>query len=278
MSGAVEAGRRWLCHTVVVPLWRGSLPMRVRDRFVKLQILLVLLLSCLSSPVAADDAKSPAQIAAALGLKAADVGRSPIPDLYEVHKNHVFAYVTRDGRYLIQGDLIDLKTGEQITESHRRADRLQALGALAADDFITYAPQAPSKTRYTVTVFTDVTCPFCRRLHREMVRYNRRGIAIRYAFFPRSGPNTPAFAEAETVWCSGDRRAALDRAFSDAAANREIPADKTTCANPVLRSYRLGAALGLRGTPMMILPDGEKIDGYVPPGQLARHLQAMPGG
>ena len=234
----------------------------------------LLLAAVIWLPAYAGIPETRAQIAAALGLKLEDVQASPAPGLYEVHKDHVFAYVTRDGRYLIQGDLVDLKTGEQITESHRRADRLKALNVLAPDDFITYAPAAPVQTRDTVTVFTDVTCPFCRRLHEEMAQYNQRGIAIRYAFFPRSGPNTPAFAEAETVWCSSDRRAALDQAFSDAAAGTAIPADKTTCKNPVLTEYRLGAALGLRGTPMMILPDGEKIDGYLPPERLAQHLRS----
>lgn len=233
----------------------------------------LLLLACAGGAYAAHTDKTPAQLAKMLGVEAGDVRQSPVPDIYEVHKDHVFAYVTADGKYLIQGDMVNLKTGEQITEEHRKADRLAALAKLGDDKLISYAPPPPMKSRYVVTVFTDVTCPFCRKLHSDMAEYNKRGIDIRYAFYPRSGPDTAAFREAEAVWCSKDRHKALDAAFEDAAEGDAIPQKHDSCTNPVKQEYELGRALGLRGTPMMILPDGEKVDGYLPPDDLASHLE-----
>ncbi len=237
-------------------------------------LLSLLLLAGASSVCAADAIKTPAQLAQALGVKATDVRQSAIPNMYEVRKDHLFGYVTKDGKYLIQGELVNLKTGEQITEEHRRQDRLASLAKLGDANMITYAPAPPMKMRYRVTVFTDVTCPFCRRMHSEMAEYNRRGIAIRYAFYPRSGIGSAAFREAESVWCANDRHAALDRAFADAAAGKPIPQTLDRCDNPVLREYKLGQDLGLRGTPMLILSNGEKVDGYLPPQELLSRLDA----
>lgn len=235
----------------------------------------LLLLVCAGSVFAADAVETPAQVAQTLGISLKDVRQSPIPGMYEVHKDHQFGYVTTDGKYLIQGDLVNLKTGEQITEEHRRQDRLTSLAKLGDENMITYAPAPPIKTRYLVTVFTDVTCPFCRRMHSEMAEFNQRGIAIRYAFYPRSGPHTAAFREAEAVWCSKDRHAALDAAFADAGEGKSIPQKNDSCSNPVLREYNLGQELGLRGTPMLILPNGKKVDGYLTPPDLASYLDEV---
>lgn len=241
-----------------------------------MKILIPLLLLVLAGSACATDAvETPAQIAQMLGIDPQDVRPSPVPGMYEVHKDHLFGYVTTDGKYLIQGDLINLKTGERITEEHRRRDRLAALRELGDANMITYAPPPPIKTRYLVTVFTDVTCPFCRQLHSEMAQFNERGIAIRYAFYPRSGPHSAAFREAEAVWCSSDRHTALDRAFADAGENKAIPQKNDNCSNPVLREYNLGQELGLRGTPMMILPNGKKVDGYLTPQDLAAYLDKV---
>lgn len=235
---------------------------------------LLLAASVMVPAVAAD--KSPAEIAKQLGVPAANVKPSPIPGLYEVTKDHRFGYVSASGRYFLQGDMIDMVTKDNLTEADRRQDRLNALTAMGPQNFIDFPPPPPIKTRYVVTVFTDITCPFCRRLHAMMSEFNKRGIEIRYAFFPRSGPNTSAFVAAESVWCSKDRRSALDKAFADAEAGKPLPQANAGCQNPVLSQYELGRELGLRGTPMLILPSGEKVDGYLMPDDLDAALQNKP--
>ncbi len=200
------------------------------------------------------------------GIARDHINASPIPGLYEVQRGHLFGYVTADGRYLIQGDLVDIEKGEEITENHRRADRLAAIKSMG-DDYIEFAPAPPVQTKYTVTVFTDVDCGYCRKLHSEIKGYNAQGIAVRYMFFPRTGPNTPSFYKAESVWCSADRREALTR-----AKRGESLSAPQNCPNPVLKEYQLGAELGVRGTPAMVFPNGDLYPGYVPPTQLAALL------
>ena len=223
-----------------------------------------------AAPPATPEAAHLAELAKKLGVPVEALVPSPVSGLYEVRHDHEFGYVTANGQYLIQGDLIDLDSGEEITEEHRRADRLEALRTLPDDQYIQYSPAPPLRTKYVVTVFTDVDCPFCRMMHKQMANYNEAGIAIRYAFFPRSGPDTPSFAKAEAVWCSKDRRQALTLAKEDKRIGSDI-----SCSNPVAAQYQLGQDLGLRGTPMLILPNGARVDGYRSPQMLTKMLQAM---
>jgi thiol:disulfide interchange protein DsbC len=202
------------------------------------------------------------------GIKAEDVQPSPIAGLYEVNHKHEIAYVTADGKFMVHGDIVNLDSGEEITEEHRRADRVAALSSLGPNSFISFAPPPPLASRYIVTVFTDVDCGYCRKLHSEMAAYNAKGIEIRYAFWPRSGPDTPSWYRAEAVWCSANQRKAL----TEAKLGADIPTKTHNCDNPVAHEYELGMQLGIRGTPAMFLPDGEMLDGYVPPDWLAQHL------
>jgi thiol:disulfide interchange protein DsbC len=116
-------------------------------------------------------------------------------------------------------------------------------------------------------VFTDIDCGYCRKLHAEMAQYNAQGIGIRYLFYPRSGPNTDSFAQAQQVWCSADRKEALTQAKRGVHIN--APA---SCSNPVQAHYDAGDALGINATPMLVLQDGEIVRGYVPPASLAARI------
>lgn len=206
------------------------------------------------------------RLEAAVGQAPEDVRPAQAPGLMEAKWGGNFAYVTADGRYAIFGDMLDLDTKEEVTENQRRGDRLEALAELGADNTIEFAP---ADTKYTVTVFTDVDCGYCRMLHRQMDQYNEKGIAIRYAFFPRSGPDTDSFRKAEAIWCAADRKAAL----TQAKVAGEISGD-TKCPNPIKREFDLALKLGVRGTPLLVLPNGETIPGYVPADQLAARLMA----
>lgn len=199
--------------------------------------------------------------------------RPAAPGLYEIQVGSQFAYVTADGKYLIEGDLIDLASGISVTESKRKDERVAKLASLGEENMIVFGPEQASDAQHTVTVFTDVDCGYCRKLHREIDTYTQRGITIRYAFYPRSGPNTESFRKAEAVWCAADRKQALTQAKQGVALSGD-----TSCPNPIMTEFELGSELGLRGTPMMILPDGEVVNGYVPAEKLAQRLDARKQG
>ncbi|MDP9139644.1 MAG: DsbC family protein [Pseudomonadota bacterium] len=206
------------------------------------------------------------------GAANAEIRATDADGLYEIQSGSNFAYVTADGKYLIEGDLFELASGKSLTEDKRKTNRVAKLNELGTDNMIVYSPTDGTDPERVVTVFTDIDCGYCRKLHREINEYTALGIEIRYAFYPRSGPNTDSFRKAEAVWCSADRKDAL----TTAKAGAPLPATTgTDCENPITREYALGSQLGLRGTPMLILPDGEVVNGYMPPAALAEHLSKI---
>jgi thiol:disulfide interchange protein DsbC len=203
-------------------------------------------------------------------VKSEDVIATGVPGLYQVRQGGDFGYVTEDGRFLIQGDLVNLETGEEITEGVRKTERVEKLSELGEDNMILFAPEKAQDVKYKVTVFTDVDCGYCRKLHSQIADYNKEGIEIRYVFYPRSGPDTSSFRKAEGVWCSPDRKVAL----TVAKLGGPVTSD-AACPNPIMREWKLGEELGLHGTPMLVLPNGEVVNGYVPPAQLAQRLASL---
>ena len=203
-------------------------------------------------------------------IKPEMVTPSTAPGLYQVRRGSAFGYVTGDGRYFIGGDMIDLVTGEEITEKLRQTSRLDVLNRFGPDRVIEFPAKDP---KHVVTVFTDIDCGYCRRLHQQVAEYNAQGISIRYLFYPRSGPNTPAFDAAKQVWCSADRKEALTQ-----AKRGQRLMGPTSCKNPIQDQYDAGDELGINATPMLVLQDGEIVRGYVPPQALAARLaeKAMP--
>jgi thiol:disulfide interchange protein DsbC len=199
------------------------------------------------------------------GAKPEDLRATPVPNLYEMSRGSEIAYVTTDGKYAISGDLIDLAKNDNLTETRRRDIRARQIEAVPESDMIVFGPANP---QYTVTVFTDVDCAYCRELHRQIGEYNRLGIRVRYIFYPRTGPNTESWTKAEEVWCSRNRNDALTRAKLDQ------PLQAKPCTNnPVARTYALGQDFGLQGTPAIVLADGEMIGGYLSPPELLQELK-----
>jgi thiol:disulfide interchange protein DsbC len=190
---------------------------------------------------------------------------SPIQGIYELTRGAEIAYVTSDGQYAITGDLYDLHANNDLTETRRREVRAKLIAAMPESDMLIFAPKDP---KYTVTVFTDVDCGYCRKLHSQMAEYNRLGIRVRYLMYPRTGPNTSAWTKAEQVWCSADRNDALTRA----KLGQELPT-KPCANNPVARTYALGQDFALDGTPAIVLANGEMLPGYAPPDVLLKQIK-----
>jgi thiol:disulfide interchange protein DsbC len=199
-------------------------------------------------------------------LNAQDVRSTPIPGLYEIGVGAQVSYVTADGRYMIQGDLFDAETEENLTESRRVAVRLAAIEAVGESSMIVFEPK---DVKHTITVFTDIDCGYCRKLHRQIDDYNARGIKVRYMFYPRSGPQTPSWFKAEEVWCAQDHNDAL----TQAKAGVEVESDDCGV-TPVAQHYQLGRNIGIQGTPAIVIDSGEMIPGYVAPKELSEYLDA----
>jgi thiol:disulfide interchange protein DsbC len=196
---------------------------------------------------------------------------SPVAGIYEVRVGSRLTYVSADGRYMMKGEIIDLNTKANITETRLMNMRKTVLAGLKDDAMVVFAP---ARYKHTVTVFTDTDCGYCRKLHSQMADYNSRGIRVRYLAFPRNGPNTPAWKQAEQVWCAKDKRGAMTRAKLGIVLK-----DPVCKNNPVAMQYQMARDFGLQGTPAIVLESGELIGGYLEPAELADYLAetAAPG-
>ncbi|MCB1724197.1 MAG: thioredoxin fold domain-containing protein [Chromatiaceae bacterium] len=203
------------------------------------------------------------------GLVADSIRATPIDNLYEVGFGMRLVYVTGDGRYLLQGKVIDLETRTEITDNRLSELKLAALAKLDEKDMIVFGPD---DAKYTITAFTDVDCGYCRKLHSEMDKYNANGIRIRYMAYPRAGLNSESYNKMVSVWCADDRKAAMNIAKTGAS----IP--PKTCDNPIAEQYALGQAMRIQGTPALILDDGDVLPGYVPADKLVKLLEHRAAG
>jgi len=201
------------------------------------------------------------------GLKLEDVRMTPVNGIYEITRGSEVSYVTSDGRYVILGDMYDVDNDSNLSESRRRVIRQRLIDTVPESEMLVFAPKDP---KYTITVFTDIDCGYCRRLHSQIAEYNRLGIRVRYLFYPRTGPDTDSWHKAEAVWCSADRNEALTRA----KGGEDIKAPGNCQANSVVaRDYELGRKVGVEGTPAIFLASGEMLPGYESPARLAKYLK-----
>lgn len=195
------------------------------------------------------------------------VAPSPIAGLYQLAYGPRLFYVSADGRHLISGDMFDLKNDTNVTEEWRGKARLSAVEE-KKDSMIVYPARGTAK--HVLTVFTDIDCTYCRKLHNGIKEMNDLGITVRYMAFPRAGVPSPSYDKLVSVWCDKDPNKAMD------LAKNEQKVSNNTCAkNPVADHLALGSSLGVNATPTLILDNGTLLPGYLPPDRLLQELDSM---
>ena len=201
---------------------------------------------------------------------------TPIDGLYEVSFGSKIIYVTKDGNFLIEGDVYDINKGVNLTENVRQVGRKKVIDTLDPKNEIVFGPK-DGKAKYVITAFTDIDCGYCRKLHKEIQTYNDLGIEMRYVAFPRSGPKTESYYKAVAVWCAKDRNKALT--FAKGGAKLEqLKAlaqvdDKASCTKAVDSHLSKAREIGISGTPTLFMEDGQIIPGYVPAARLIQMLK-----
>ncbi len=195
------------------------------------------------------------------------VAPSPIKGIYQVGVDGGdIVYVSADGRYLLSGKMIDLETKEDLTERVLAAQRVEVLGGVPEASMIIFEPEG--EVKHTLTTFTDIDCPYCRKMHKEMPLLNSMGIRVRYMWFPRAGVGSLSYQKAVSVWCAEDQKAEMTLAKTGV-----IPKVRK-CENPIREQMILARRMGLRGTPYTITDTGRPITGYTPAKKLFASLEA----
>ncbi len=203
-------------------------------------------------------------------VKVIEVNDTPIKGIKEVMvdggRGSEILYLSEDGKYIINGSLFDIENRVDLTDKKKSVLRKDIMAKMGDSQRINFYPE---KMDHHVTVFTDIDCGYCRKLHAEMAQYNELGIGISYLFFPRAGLNSGSFDKAVNVWCAKDQQNAMTMAKAGE------PVDPQKCDNPIADHYKAGLSSGVSGTPALVLDDGTIMPGYLPPQQLKLRLDSL---
>jgi len=193
----------------------------------------------------------------------AEIVETPAENVYRMEFQGNFAYVYVSGDHVLIGELLNTKEQVNLGDVAQAERVADVIDDVSTDKMIVFGPQDAKRH---ITVFTDIDCGYCRKLHNEVADLTDAGIQVRYLAFPRAGVGSASHKKYVSVWCNDDQQSAMTTAKSGGA----VPA--ATCENPVTETYNLGQQVGVRGTPTIIFDDGTLTPGYLPSAELIRRL------
>ncbi len=194
------------------------------------------------------------------------IKKTPVEGIYEAVFGMELIYVSADGRYFFSGDMIDGQTRTNMSEKARTSARKAEMHSNSAKGAITF--KAKGEEKHVLSVFTDVTCPFCTKLHKEVPKLNEAGVTVNYLAYPRAGVGSGSYKQMVNIWCADDQQDALTKAKEGTAV------DANSCDNPVANHFALGQKIGVSGTPALVTDEGALIPGYRPAEQLVKMLDS----
>lgn len=216
------------------------------------------------------DATVPADLAEKMkpvfGSSPDSLKSTPVAGVFEAKFGGEVIYVSGDAHYVFAGDLIDAQTKSNLTELSRSGERKALVDKIDASKTIEF--KAKGEEKYVLYAFTDVDCPFCHKLHKEVPALNDKGVTVRYLAYPRAGVGSPTYKKMVSVWCADNKQEAL----SNMKEGKDVPVKD--CPNPVAEQFELGQKLGVNGTPALVTADGMMIPGFRPADQLVKMLEA----
>lgn len=230
---------------------------------VVLGLMLALTTGSLAAPVSDDHTKLKAAMAQ-VGLKVNSVADSVVPGVQQVLTDKGLFFAANHGQFLIEGNIYDLTNKHLVNDKILQDVRKSGVKAMQSS-VIEYKAK---NEKHVITIFTDTSCGYCRKLHNEMQSYLDQGITVQYLAFPRGGVPSDTFTELQSIWCAKNQQQAMDKA----KAGDKIAAAQ--CSNTVAEQYSLGQSFGISGTPAIVLADGTLIPGYQPAAALVGTLNA----
>lgn len=201
-----------------------------------------------------------------------DIKPSPMEGIYSVGLGDASTfYASKDGLHYLSGELFQVRgqTVISLTEQEEQKKRRAMVLGLEEDNMIVFKA---GQQKANITVFTDIDCGYCQKLHLEVPKLNQLGVTVRYLAWPRAGIGSRSYKKVVTAWCAKDRGATLTKL----KARKPVP--EINCESPVEEHYLLGQRLGLRGTPSILLDNGEMIPGYLPAKELSAKAIKAAGG
>lgn len=194
----------------------------------------------------------------------AEITKIGIPGLYQIQVGMTVVYMSADGKYLMNGNVIELDTNTNLTRQAQAKARKAAMALIPEESMIVY----PAKNeKHEITIFTDIDCPYCKKLHKEIPALNEAGVTVRYLAYPRAGLGSPSYFKAVSVWCADDKAKMMDDVMLG------MPAEKKQCENPVRDHMIQAQVFEVNGTPNIIFDNGDLLPGYAPAKEILKLLK-----
>ena len=210
-------------------------------------------------------------------MKAVNIATTPMFGVYDVLLNTGDRlYMSADGDFFFAGTMYQNRYGEglvNLTEQGAIKSRLAAMQTPQAQQ--TWVFPAVGEKKATISVFTDVDCYYCQKLHLEIADINALGIEVRYLAFPRAGLGSPSYQVLVDAWCAENTNEYLTEAKLRSHNKQARQKSPKACENPVMAHYNLGQEIGVNGTPAIVFESGELLPGYLPANELAKRLDLL---
>lgn len=229
---------------------------------------IVVVLMLVSTATLAKDTPEIAKVRANMmkmmpGAENVEIVKSPVENVYRIKVRGQYVYVLTKGDFVLIGDMFDTKKQVNLGDQVAAEAIAKRLKDVPVDKMIVFGPKNPK--RY-ITVFTDIDCGYCRKLHNEVPELVKAGIQVRYMAFPRAGVGSNSFDKYVSVWCAKDPLKAMTN------AKNGIDPEPALCKNPISETYKIGQEVGVSGTPTIVYDDGAVRPGYIPYKDLIKEL------
>ena len=225
-----------------------------------------LLLSLFGSTYASSEKQIRSELQKRLGSSAniRSVVASPIPDLFEVQVNSEIFYTDSAGKYLIQGEMIELASGTNLT-----AKRQEDINRIKWSEL----PQANAfkvvrgNGNRQIAVFSDPNCGYCKRLEKTLQQLDN--VTIYNYLIPILSPDSTL--KSKQIWCATDRQ----KVWNDWMLNNISPSGKSDCSNPIDKNLAIAKTYGINGTPTIFFTDGSRFPGAVQLSDIEKKLASL---
>ena len=180
------------------------------------------------------------------------ISASPLPGIYEVLVGNEVFYTDAKSQYLIQGEMIELATGKNLTE--QRQNDLNRIKWADLNQANAFKAVRGNGTRQ-LAIFSDPNCGYCKRLEKSLQQLDN--VTIYTYLIPILSADSAQ--KSKQIWCSADP----NKAYIDWMVNGIAPSGKTDCSNPLDKNLTFAKTYGITGTPTLFFTDGSRFPGAV---------------
>ena len=235
-------------------------------RFIHHLGIAIVLLSFFGSVDAMSEKQIRAELQKRLGTSAnvRNVTPSVIPGLFEVQVNNEIFYTDSKARYLIQGEMIELATGANLTAKRQEDINRIKWSELPQANAIKIVRGNGSRQ---IAVFSDPNCGYCKRLEKTLQQLDN--VTVYNYLIPILSADSAL--KSKQIWCAADQQ----KAWNDWMLGNITPSGKSDCANPIDKNMAIAKTYAINGTPTIFFTDGSRFPGAVQLSDIEKKLASL---